>query len=366
MTWRALLPACLGAIALAASGTLAGCAAPTAWAAEQEGSTGAPIVNGTPSTSSQDASVRINIGTEGQFCTGALIAPNLVLTARHCVQTTEETTECGSFTTRFVPSTLSISLGVLANGTSVAARAKQTFVDSGTTMCSHDVALILLDKDVAGGKIAHVRFDKVQAGESTVAVGYGDDGSGTNTNGRYQRAAKVEAVGPASHTYTTKANQKIDFTVHAGEIATGESTCFGDSGGPLFDAQGRIVGMTSRGLDSECNDRPSIFTDTSSHEKLIRDAATTAGHPLASSADTSSPASDGTGDGTTDSSGDTTTTTTKSKGKSGSTLVPQANAGCAAAPGSASGSHSAKWPSFGLIALAALAMRRRRGAAPCS
>lgn len=344
---------------------LAGCAAPTndradaLDAAEDEGRTSSAIVNGTPSTATQDAAVLITIGTDGQFCSGALIAPNLVITARHCVQGTDETTECGAYTTRFAAETLGISVGADATSATVAAHGKKTFVDSGTSMCSHDIALILLDQDVPGATVAPVRLDEAKAGEITTTVGYGDNGFGTPTTTRYQRSSlKIDAVGPASQTYTTKDTKEIAFTVHAGEIATGESTCFGDSGGPLFDAQGRIIGMTSRGLDSECIDRPSIFSDTASHAELIAQAATEAGHPLPATAHAADTQASG-------DAGDATTTTPdpiKSKGKSGYTLQPQANAGCALAPAAATSPDrpATSWLVFSLLAGTVLVARRRR------
>jgi V8-like Glu-specific endopeptidase len=356
MSLRALLPSWL---LLAAIG-IGGCAAPIggdADAPEAEGRTSSAIVNGSPSPAAQDAAVLITIGTDGQFCTGALIAPNLVITARHCVQSLDETTECGAYQTRFSAETLGISIGTDATAATIVARGKKTFVDQGTTMCSHDIALILLDKDVPGATVASVRLDKAKVGEMTTTVGYGDNGFGTPTASRYQRASlKIDAIGPASQTYTTQDEKQIAFTVHAGEIATGESTCFGDSGGPLFDAQGRIIGMTSRGLDAECIDRPSIFSDTASHADLIEQAASEAGHPL--SATTSHEADPTASDDGTD---DTTSTptTTKSKFKSGTTLQPQPNAGCSLARAGASET-STGWRIFGLIAVIALVVRRRR------
>ena len=146
MDARALVPICLllGACA-AKTGDLGG-----------EGSSSSRIVNGTPSTSAQDATVYIAIGTQGQFCTGALVAPNLVLTARHCVQNTDDKAgvECTPYTDRIAAGTLTISLGANASASAVAATGKQTFVDSGTDLCSHDIALILLDRNVSGAKVA--------------------------------------------------------------------------------------------------------------------------------------------------------------------------------------------------------------------
>ena len=57
-----------------------------------------PIVGGTLDTSTANDSVVMIFRQISQssysLCTGALIAPNLVLTARHCVSNTTETVDC--------------------------------------------------------------------------------------------------------------------------------------------------------------------------------------------------------------------------------------------------------------------------------
>jgi MYXO-CTERM domain-containing protein len=205
-------------------------------------------------------------------------------------------------------------------------------------------------------------------GETAKTAGYGDDGSGTPTNGRYERAGlKIDAVGPSSYTYTAKNGQKFPVDVPVGEIVTGESTCFGDSGGPLFDSKGNVIGVTSRGIDDSCIDRPSIYSDTASHAELIRNAAKTAGHPLSEAPSDTTPSDpsnktdpnakdDGTGtDGKDDGTGDDDGTTTPKKKKPSSQL---ASAGCSAASSPSSSPLSAL--ALGVVGLALL--RRRRHA----
>jgi MYXO-CTERM domain-containing protein len=355
MTGRALLPLLL--LAAACSAEVTG----------REGAAtrvSQPIVNGTPSTAADDSVVFISMnGSNDDFCTGTLITPNLVLTARHCVSAMDESTECGTFTTQSPPSTFSISIGVTPGAR--VATAKALFVDSAMSAsgCSNDIALFQLDKDLPTAKLSPVRFTKLTVGEAARTAGYGDDGSGAVTKGRYVKTGiKVDSVGPGSYTYKTATGTSIPVNVPPGEIVTGESTCFGDSGGPLFDGSGNVIGVTSRGVDGECKDRPSIYSDTASHAKLITDAAATAGHPL-SATGTPTPRPDGDktkprdDDDDDDDDVDDDSDEPAPKPKKKKTPAPAASTGCSSAPGSLSGS---SFPVLaGLALLVAIARRRR-------
>ena len=245
--------------------------------------TAEPIVGGTLSTVAQDSVVFVQLAN-GAFCSGTLIAANLVLTARRCVAELDESTACGTFGADGAASSLSVAVGRLTvqSAPKIVAQGTKVIDDGNASGCSHDIALIQLDQDIAGAKIAKVRQTPAAKGDLVTALGFGDDGTGTLTDGRYQRTGiAILGVGATTFTYTQKTGTAIPVTVSAGEIGTGESTCYGDTGGPIFDSTGAIVGVASHGVGGSCIDSPAIFSDVASHYTMIAQAAAAAGHPLA-------------------------------------------------------------------------------------
>src|SRR5690606_11350585 len=101
-------------------------------------------------------------GASGLVCTGTLVAPNVVMTARHCIE--EGNPGCDdSFTG--VAKYVSVSVTTDGGTYSVAS----TRVPSGSRPCGDDLALLVLSSPVPatdGSPVADVRLTKAVRDEA--------------------------------------------------------------------------------------------------------------------------------------------------------------------------------------------------------
>ena len=271
----------------AVAALVAGCAS-SAGPQEHLSSADAPIIAGKASDASQDAVVLLSydpLGTNGFECSGTLLAPNLVLTARHCVSTTLDgdiTCSGTNIGADYDPAKFYVITGPTrpAHPTG-AAKGKQIFHDTGKNLCAHDLALILLDREIADAKIAPVRLDaSATAGEIITAVGWGVTQLTSSPGTRQQRGGiKVQTVGPSDSTPFG--------SIAADEFMVGESICEGDSGGPALASTGAVIGVVSRGgngtafdpndLSAGCIGALNLYSAATGFKQVILDAYAAAG-----------------------------------------------------------------------------------------
>jgi hypothetical protein len=266
-----------------------------------------PIVGGSASDETQDSTVMLlHLDPTGPrrlgICTAALVAPRLVLTARHCVSTTDEAVACNAdgtpllgagirgnhqaadlfvFTGKNRPEFIGSAPPSLdTTKWKPAGQGLEIIDDESATLCNHDLALVLLEEPIANVPVAALRLDgDTTAGEKLRTIGWGVTFGEVEPTQRQQRGGvSVKRVGP-SESIPVLTNSEFLFD---------ESICLGDSGGPVFAEQtNAIIGVVSRGgngLDpnkggpsSTCEGADNIATKVSPFKALVLDAFKRAG-----------------------------------------------------------------------------------------
>ncbi len=228
--------------------------------------------------------VALKVGTAGSYelCSGVLVAPNVVLTARHCVATSITTSvSCdekgnstnGSHVSGDLPaSAVAVYTGATpkfseqpdAVGTAIVA-------PSSDILCDSDIALVVLDEAIPGVEPVAVRLGVgVSPGETIRSVGYGQNDQKKPLGTRLRKpGVAVLAMGSGVSASRTALGPH--------EFEVGRSICQGDSGGPaISEDTGAVVGVVSRGGDCEEN-FGHIYTTTAGWRQLFDAAFAVAG-----------------------------------------------------------------------------------------
>jgi len=229
----------------------------------------------------------VSVGNiNNRVCSGTLIAPNLVLTARRCVIPPDElpsvdTIRCG--TTAF-PRGLVDTNSLLIQAVAHMGQAdpiyqvKKIFLETESGWCGNDIALLELDENipasVAQPATPLVQFslsDPGNVGSTVTAVGYGRSAPTARDIGyRRERAAIDILCIPGDDSYDCD-----PYRIDEREFVTDGYVCGGDEGGGAYqlsqdDGTPYVLSAFSR-ADEDC--RNAVYTRTDVHADLIIAAA---------------------------------------------------------------------------------------------
>ncbi|MEV5832472.1 serine protease [Nocardia sp. NPDC052112] len=192
----------------------------------------------------------------GQFCGGALIAPDRVVTAAHCVQLAQ-----------LLPQAITVTFGRTDlrshDGVTVGVKEIRIHPDfretdfEGETVHHNDLAILVLDDPRPGPflEIAAPQPDPRAYGDTATIVGWGAT-SESDTSNTLLRSAAVPIV--PNSTCAAAFGSAFDPADMFCAGSTDADTAEYDSGDPLL-VSGRVLGLTSWGKGSARPGFPGVY-----------------------------------------------------------------------------------------------------------
>jgi hypothetical protein len=240
-------------------------------APERASEAATPVVGAGLSGPEHDATVLVIYGYDPEtpaaflLSSGVLLAPNVLVTARHAVvdaspenfvsvepyacSISGEPIDDGNGGGRVVvdgdPSRIKVYLGNVVHdvvGAEPAARGVAIFDDGSTTLCSHDIAFVLLDRAIEGVPPVQLRWTTPpEVEEEVTLVAWGKTQGNAlvyEPQSHISDPLPIIAVGPETPDPTA-----TDQGTMARSFETGPAVCHGDSGGGAFDENGLLLGI---------------------------------------------------------------------------------------------------------------------------
>jgi secreted trypsin-like serine protease len=210
---------------------------------------------------------------DGSICTGTLVASNVVLTAGHCV----DPDLVGASPQQIAANTLVIfdNVDPFVDQTSgFVVGATQAFKKSTfnvNNLGDNDIGVVFLDQSITDREPTPIDLDprRNMLGEITTQVGFGISVAGNQASAGTEFQVGGRVVTDCAQFGASNA-KLICF-----DQTDGKGQCNGDSGGPTFDQQGKLVGITSFG-DQDCtffgaDTRPAAELDFLQEIGLVRE-----------------------------------------------------------------------------------------------
>jgi hypothetical protein len=252
------------------------------------------ILNGQP-----DRNSAFVLALENEYlevnCTATLIAPNLVVTARHCVdRLTNPGADCS--TTRFYTESPSDSIYLSAcpvfSSSCQFHRSYKIYRQDTVSVCNGDLALIVTGDNFPPTEATPIvpDFSQGKVGQVVTALGFGlSVSSGPDATWGTRRSlsgVQIECV--AATDPAQCAGFLMPGPLGNNEFGTSGGACSGDSGGPVIvgeqGALPRILGVVSRAEYAPTNCGPAVYVRMDGVRPMVLEAAKWAsergGYPL--------------------------------------------------------------------------------------
>jgi hypothetical protein len=246
-----------------------------------------------PSGTADDAVLHLRgTATLDLTCTATLVAPNLAVTAMHCVANTSPGGFNCTLEGELVPNPEGagrlyghVEAGSLefyageSVGSEPVARGSRILSPFSETICKNDLAFVLLDREL-DLPVRPIRLQRPTAvDESMTFVGYGlDEQRLADWRARPRKrlpGQRVRAVGPDS------VQEGVTDATPRTLVFEGPSACWGDSGGPaLSEDTGAVTAVFSLLAGDLCSARGTriVFTRAAPFRNLAEQAFAAAGH----------------------------------------------------------------------------------------
>jgi hypothetical protein len=240
--------------------------------------------------------IMINSSQGIAICSGALIGPNLVMSAHHCVaDVTAQQLTCGgnAFGSLYGVSSFAITMSYNQAETYFTNNQFPTIDNStwygvsqvwvtGQDICGGDMSLLRLSTNIPTSTVCPLipRVDSaIGANDTYTAIGFGI----TSATGQIA-GTRRKVTGMSVACADSSCAQGYDGTLEwEGMSSAAKGTCEGDSGGPALDSSNRVIGSVSRGPSSACNDTvyQSVYGQAAFIKAKAALAATSGGYAAA-------------------------------------------------------------------------------------